>query len=142
MWLGRGGNCRDAAAASATGRSLATPSIGEGPDAAGFDAKKQLAFSSNGDGTLTIIDASKPDYPVLQTVATKRGARTMAFDASNGRVYVVTSDFGPAPAATAENLCGRAAPAIPRAPATVLRYPRPGVPRITPAYAQPPLVIV
>jgi len=88
---------------AATGRSLATPSIGEGPDAAGFDAKKQLAFSSNGDGTLTIIDASKPDYPVLQTVATKRGARTMAFDASNGRVYVVTSDFGPAPAATAEN---------------------------------------
>ena len=86
-----------------TGKRLATPSIGEGPDAAGYDAKNQLAFSSNGDGTLTIIDAGKPGYPVLQTVTTKARARTMAFDASNGRVYLVTADFGPAPAATTGN---------------------------------------
>jgi YVTN family beta-propeller protein len=86
-----------------TGKRLATPEIGDGPDAAGYDAKNGLAFSSNGDGTLTIVDAGKPGYPVLQTVKTKKGARTMAFDASNGRVYVVTADFGPAPAATAEN---------------------------------------
>ena len=86
-----------------TGKRLGTPSIGDGPDAAGYDATKKLAFSSNGDGTLTIIDASKPDYPVLQTVATKARARTMALDPSNGRVYLVTADFGPAPAATAEN---------------------------------------
>jgi YVTN family beta-propeller protein len=86
-----------------TGKSLATPAIGDGPDAAGYDAKHQLVFSSNGDGTLTIVDAGKPGYPVLQTVTTKRGARTMAFDAANGRVYLVTADFGPAPAATTEN---------------------------------------
>lgn len=85
------------------GKRLATPAIGDGPDAAGYDAKSGLAFSSSGDGTLTIVDASKPGYPVLQTVATKKGARTMAFDASNGRVYVATADFGPAPAATTEN---------------------------------------
>ena len=86
-----------------TGKRLATPAIGEGPDAAGYDAKKHLAFSSNGDGTLTIIDAGKPGYPLLQTVTTKARARTMAFDPSNGRVYLVTADFGPAPAATTEN---------------------------------------
>jgi len=86
-----------------TGKRLATPTIGDGPDAAGYDAKSKLAFSSNGDGTLTIVDAGKPGYPVLQTVKTQRGARTMAFDAANGRVYLVTADFGPAPAATAEN---------------------------------------
>jgi DNA-binding beta-propeller fold protein YncE len=87
---------------AATGKRLATPTIGDGPDAAGYDAKNKLAFSSNGDGTLTIIDAGKPGYPVLQTVKTQRGARTMAFDAANGRVYLVTAEFGPAPAATAE----------------------------------------
>jgi len=88
---------------AATGKRLATPKIGDGPDAAGYDAKTKLAFSSNGDGTLTIVDAGKPGYPVVQTVKTQRGARTMAFDAATGRVYLVTAEFGPAPAATAEN---------------------------------------
>jgi DNA-binding beta-propeller fold protein YncE len=86
-----------------TGKSLATPIIGDGPDAAGYDAANKLAFSSNGDGTLTIVDAGKPGYPVLQTVTTAKGARTMALDASNGKVYLVTAEFGPKPAATADN---------------------------------------
>jgi YVTN family beta-propeller protein len=85
-----------------SGNVLATPAIGEGPDAAGYDAKDKLAFSSNGDGTLTIVDAAKPDYPA-QTVTTQRGARTMAFDSSNGHVYLVTAEMGPRPAATAQN---------------------------------------
>jgi YVTN family beta-propeller protein len=88
---------------SRTGRSLATPSIGDGPDATRYDAVHNLAFSSNGDGTLTVIDASKPDYPVLETVTTQRGARTMAYDSANDRAYVVTAQLGPRPAATPEN---------------------------------------
>lgn len=84
------------------GKSLASPAIGDGPDAAGYDTKNKLVFSSNSDGTLSIVDASKPSYPVV-TVATEPRARTMAFDPSNGRVYLVTAKFGPAPAATAEN---------------------------------------
>jgi len=84
-----------------SGKVLATPAIGEGPDAAGWDAKRKLAFSSNGDGTLTVVDASGTSYPVLQTVKTQRGARTMAYDSATDRVYLVTAQFGPAPAATA-----------------------------------------
>ena len=86
-----------------TGKVLATPEIGEGPDAAGFDAKDKLAFSSNGEGTLTVVDASKPGFPVVQSVTTQRGARTMAFDSANGRIYLPTAQFGIRPAATAEN---------------------------------------
>lgn len=86
-----------------SGKVLGTPDIGDGPDAAGYDAKNKLVFSSNGDGTLTVIEANKPGYPVLQTVTTQRGARTMAFDPSNGRVYLATAQLGPRPAATAEN---------------------------------------
>jgi len=85
------------------GKTLANPAIGDGPDAAGFDAAHKLAFSSNGDGTLTIVDASKSTYPVLQNLTTQKGARTMSFDSATGRVYLVTAEFGPKPAATADN---------------------------------------
>ncbi len=84
-----------------SGKMLANPAIGDGPDAAGYDAKNKLAFSSNGDGTLTVIDARGSNYPVLQTLVTQRGARTMAFDSETGRIYLVTAQFGPAPAASA-----------------------------------------
>ncbi|MEO6816158.1 MAG: YncE family protein [Edaphobacter sp.] len=86
-----------------TGKTLANPAIGDGPDATGYDAVHKLAFSSNGDGTLTVVDASKDTYPVLQTLATQKGARTMSFDSATGRVYLVTAEFGPKPAATADN---------------------------------------
>jgi YVTN family beta-propeller protein len=85
-----------------SGKVLGLADIGESPDAAGFDPKHELAFSSNGgDGTLTVIDAAKTGFPALQTVKTDKGARTMAFDASTGRVYLVTAQFGDAPPATA-----------------------------------------
>jgi DNA-binding beta-propeller fold protein YncE len=85
-----------------TGKVVATPTIGDGPDAAGFDPKKGLVFSSNGDGTLTVLkQKSQDEYVPLQTVTTQRGARTMAFDSSNGKVYTVSAQFGPKPAPTA-----------------------------------------
>jgi YVTN family beta-propeller protein len=84
-----------------SGKVLGLAAIGDSPDAAGFDSKHGLAFSSNGgDGTLTVVDTGKPDFPLLQTVKTEKGARTMTLDASTGRVYLVTAQFGPAPAAT------------------------------------------
>jgi YVTN family beta-propeller protein len=86
-----------------SGKDLATANIGDGPDAAGYDPDRKLAFSSNGDGTLTVIDASKDSYPVLQTVKTQSSARTMTFDSSNGKVYLVAAEFGPRPAATPDN---------------------------------------
>lgn len=86
-----------------TGKVIATPAIGDGPDAAGYDPKLKLAYSSNGDGTLTVIDASGGSYRVLQNLATERGARTMALDESTGKVYLVTAKIGPRPAATPAN---------------------------------------
>jgi YVTN family beta-propeller protein len=86
-----------------TGKTLANPAIGDGPDAARYDAARKLAFSSNGGGTLTIIDASKDTYPVLQTLTTRPGARTMTLDSRTGRLYLATAAFGERPAATAAN---------------------------------------
>jgi DNA-binding beta-propeller fold protein YncE len=95
-----------------TGKSLATPHVGDGPDATAYDAHRKLAFSSNEDGGLTIVDASKPTYPVLQTVPTMSGARTMALDAATGKVYTVSAKLGvpPAPAPGAKHVRPTAIP--------------------------------
>jgi YVTN family beta-propeller protein len=88
---------------SKTGKILATPAIGDGPDAGGWDAAHKLAFASSGDGFLAVVDAGSSAYKTIELLPTQRGARTMAYDAGSDRVYLVTADFGPRPAATAEN---------------------------------------
>jgi YVTN family beta-propeller protein len=94
-----------------TGAQVAQVPIGKGPDAAAYDEKRGLVFSSNGEGTLTVVKQESADrYSVLDTVKTQAGARTMALDPSNGRVYLVTAQFGAPPAATAETPHPRPAP--------------------------------
>jgi len=85
------------------GRVVATVPIGEGPDGAAFDPGTQTVFSSNGEGSVTVIHEDAPDrYHVEQTVETQRGARTIALDPRTHRVYTVTSEFGLPPAPTAD----------------------------------------
>jgi YVTN family beta-propeller protein len=94
-----------------SGKQVARVPVGEGPDAAAFDSKRGLVFSSNGEGTLTVVRQESADrYSVQATVPTQRGARTMALDAATGKVYAVTADFGAPPAATAEQPHPRPAP--------------------------------
>ena len=86
------------------GNVVTTVPTGDGTDAAAFDPAMQLAFASNGEGTLTVVheDAANTAH-VVQSVATQRGARTMALDAKTHTVYLVTADFGPTPAPTTES---------------------------------------
>jgi len=88
---------------SNTGKYLGTAAIGDGPDAAGYDPAHNLAFASCGEGVLSVVDASKPTYPTVETLPSQAGARTMAYDASTDRVYLVAAQFGPRPATTPEN---------------------------------------
>ncbi len=88
---------------SNSGKLLASPAIGDGPDAAGWDAKAKLAFASSGDGVLSVVNAAAPGYPTVQSLSTQRGARTMAYDAASDRIYLTTAEFGPRPAPTPEN---------------------------------------
>lgn len=93
------------------GSNVAHVPIGEGPDAAAFDEKRNLILSSNGEGTLTVVREDAPArYRVVDTVKTQRGARTMALDPASGKVYLVTADFTPAPPPTAEQPHPRPAP--------------------------------
>jgi DNA-binding beta-propeller fold protein YncE len=82
------------------GKVIATVPIGQGVDANGFDPETQLAFSSNGDGTLTVVHEDAPDkFKVVQNADTQRGARTMALDTKTHDVYLVTAEFDEQPPA-------------------------------------------
>jgi DNA-binding beta-propeller fold protein YncE len=78
-----------------TGKVVATPAIGDDPDAAGFDPDTQLAFSSNGEsGDLTVIHQDSADkYTVLENVPTKKYARTMAIDEKTHNIFLPIADF-------------------------------------------------
>jgi len=87
-----------------SGKVVATLAIGEGPDAAAYDAANKLAFSSNGEsGTLTVIRENGDGYSVAENVSTAEGARTMALDEKTHKIYLATASFGPTPAASAAN---------------------------------------
>jgi DNA-binding beta-propeller fold protein YncE len=93
-----------AAVDAVSGRVLGTAPIGAGVDAAAFDPGSHFAFASCGEGVLTVVRPSVSGAPeVVQSVLTRRGARTMALDARTHRVYLVTADFGPPPAASPQN---------------------------------------
>ena len=86
-----------------SGKSLAVAAIGDGPDAAGWDAVHKLAFASCGEGILSVIDAGAAGYPTIENLATQRSARTMAYDSGSDRIYLVAAEFGPRPEPTADN---------------------------------------
>jgi DNA-binding beta-propeller fold protein YncE len=87
-----------------SGKVLGTVPIGQGVDANRFDPGTGYAFASCGDGTLTIAhEVSPTKFSLVETLSTKRGARTMTLDPSNHNLYLVTAEFGPTPAATPEN---------------------------------------
>jgi YVTN family beta-propeller protein len=95
------------------GRLITTLPIGSSVDAAAFDPSSQLVFSSNGEGTLTVVHEDSPDkYSVIENVVTQRGARTMTLDPKTHKIFLDTADFGPTPAPTAERPRPRP-PAIP-----------------------------
>ena len=86
------------------GKVVTTVPIGDGPDAAGFDPGLNRAYSSNGDGTLTVVKEETPDkFSVLENVPTKKGARTMALDTKTHHIYLSAADYGDKPQATKEN---------------------------------------
>jgi DNA-binding beta-propeller fold protein YncE len=85
---------------SRTGEVVTTVPIGGGVDAARFDPGTGLAFSSNGEGTVTIAhEVSPSELAVVQTLETASGARTMTLDPTTHRIYLSTADFEQAPAA-------------------------------------------
>lgn len=80
-----------------TGKVIATPKVGEGPDATAFNPGTKEVFSSNGEtGTLTVIHQDSPDkYTVIENVPTKKGARTMALDLKTNTLFLPSAEMIP-----------------------------------------------
>lgn len=84
---------------SNTGKYLADLPIGRGCDGAGFNPKTGECFSSQGDGTLTVIKETSPTtFEVVQNVKTMTGAKTMTIDSKTGHILLIAAEYGPAPA--------------------------------------------
>lgn len=80
---------------SATGKPIASLTIGKRPDGAAFDERRNVALVPSGaDGTLTIIQLS-PTPRVVTTIPTAKSARTIALDPSTGRAYLPAADLQP-----------------------------------------------
>jgi len=96
------------------GKVLATLPIGNGTDGGGFNPATMEAWSSQRDGTLTIIKESSPtSFAVEQTVQTKQGCKTSSLDTKNNRIVLVCTERAPqtaaatnAPAPAADNAPG------------------------------------
>jgi hypothetical protein len=79
-----------------TGKVVATPEIGNGPDAAAFDSGTNDFFASCGEGVLTVIHEDSPDkFTVVENVPTKRSARTMGLDLKTHNIFMPAADFDP-----------------------------------------------
>lgn len=82
-----------------TGKVVATPASGEDPDGLAFDPKNGVIFTSNPDGTMSVIKQDSPDkYSTLPAVKTAQGCKTIGFDEKTGRVVTCAPKFGPKPA--------------------------------------------
>ena len=97
-------SCRDKSnmiiVSAKDGKILDALPTGKGSDGATFNPATMEAFSSQGDSTLTVVKENSPtSFVVEQTVATPARARTLTLDAKTGHIYVMTSEYGPVPAA-------------------------------------------
>ncbi len=100
------------------GKILATLPIGNGTDGGGFNPATMEAFSSQGDGTLTIIKEISPaSFAVAQTVKTKPRAKTCTLDTRNNQIVLIATERPATPPAASTNNASATASAETNQPA-------------------------
>lgn len=80
------------------GKILANLPLAGGSDGAVFNPATMEAFSTQGNGTMTIVKENSPtSFEVEQNLQTMNGARTITFDSKTGRLFTMSQERGPAP---------------------------------------------
>jgi DNA-binding beta-propeller fold protein YncE len=96
------------------GKVLATLPLAGGSDGAVFNPATMEAFSTHGNGTLTVVkEVSPTKFEVEQNLDTMNGARTITFDSKTNHLFTMSQERGPAPPPPAGGGRGPQAPAIP-----------------------------
>lgn len=87
-----------------TGKVISTLKIGEGVDGVSFDPGLNRVYTSNGEGTMTVVQEKDANtFVVLENVHTQKGARTITVNTKTHRLYLPTAEYGAAPAPTTDN---------------------------------------
>ena len=80
------------------GKIIGTLPIGTGVDGAVFNPATMEAFSSQGDGTLTVVKENSPtSFVVTQNVKTQRSAKTLTLDAKTNHILLIAAEYTPPP---------------------------------------------
>ncbi|MGA3129351.1 MAG: YncE family protein [Terracidiphilus sp.] len=107
---------------AADGHILTDLPIGVACDGATFNPDTMEVFSSQSDGTLTVIKEDSPtSFAVEQTVFTPQRAKTITLDTKTDNLFLITAEYGPTPAAAPAS----SAPPAGAAPPAFMRGPRP-----------------
>ena len=87
-----------------TGKVITTLPTGDRVDGAGFDPVLKRAYSSCGEGLLTVVQEENKDvFKVIANVPTQAGAKTISVSSKTHRIYLSTAELGPTPEKTADN---------------------------------------
>ena len=93
-----------------TGKVSTSLPIGDGCDGVAFDTELKRAYSSNGEGTVTVVqEENENTYKVIETIKTEKGARTITVNSKTHHVFLPVAEREEAPKATPENPRPRAA---------------------------------
>ena len=96
------------------GKILDTLPLAGGSDGAVFNPATMEAFSTQGNGTLTIVKEKSPtSFEVEQNLQTMNGARTVAFDSKTNHLFTMSQERGPAPQAAPSGGRGAFGPPVP-----------------------------
>ena len=86
------------------GKVVAKLDIGDRVDGVAYDSGLKRIYSSNGEGTMTVIqEVNKDTFKVLENFPTQRGAKTITLNSKTHRIYLPVAEFEAAPAPTTEN---------------------------------------
>jgi len=103
LFIGCGGNQTMIVLDATNGAIVAKFPIGR-CDGTGFDPGLKLAYSSNGEGTVTVVrEINANQFELVENIPTEQGARTIGVDTVTHKIYLPTAKMGPAPAATTDN---------------------------------------
>lgn len=84
---------------ASNGTIVATQSIGDGCDGAAFDPATSLVFTSNGEGTISVVKAENANsLKLIETIPTKKSARTITIDTKTHKLYLPAADMEAIPA--------------------------------------------
>src|SRR5581483_6620759 len=96
------------------GKILANLPLAGGSDGAVFNPATMEAFSTHGNGTLTVVKEKSPtSFEVEQNLQTMNGARTITLDTKTNHIFAMSQERGPAPAQPPGGGRSGQAPAIP-----------------------------